>query len=52
MILAIPPLIGQLVDWTGSFQASFLTLGAFTLFVLFMTLGIERSDPTGPIERH
>ncbi len=52
MILAVPPLIGQLVDWTGSFQASFLTLGAFTLFVLFMTLGIERSDPAAPLERH
>jgi nitrate/nitrite transporter NarK len=45
MILAIPPLIGQLVDWTGSFQASFLTLGVFTLLVFLATFGIHRLDP-------
>jgi nitrate/nitrite transporter NarK len=44
MILAAPPLIGQMVDWSGSFQMSFLMLGAFTLAVLAATLGIRRDD--------
>jgi NNP family nitrate/nitrite transporter-like MFS transporter len=41
MILAAPPLIGHVVDWSGSFQSSFLALGAFTLAVLITTLGIH-----------
>jgi nitrate/nitrite transporter NarK len=41
MILAAPPLIGHVVDWSGSFQSSFLALGAFTSAVLIATLGIH-----------
>lgn len=41
MILAAPPLIGHVVDWSGSFQSSFLALGAFTFAVLVSTLGIQ-----------
>lgn len=41
MILAAPPLIGQVVDWSGSFQSSFLALGVFTFAVLISTLGIH-----------
>lgn len=41
MILAAPPLIGQVVDWSGSFQSSFLALSAFTFAVLLATLGIH-----------
>ena len=41
MILAAPPLIGHVVDWSGSFQSSFLALGAFTFAVLIATLGIH-----------
>ena len=42
MILAAPPLIGQMVDWSGSFQVSFLALGGFTAAVLAATLGIRQ----------
>jgi hypothetical protein len=41
MILTAPPLIGHMVDWSGSFQSSFLALGAFTAAVLFATFAIE-----------
>jgi nitrate/nitrite transporter NarK len=41
MILAAPPLIGHVVDWSGSFQSSFLALSAFTCAVLVSTLGIH-----------
>lgn len=41
MILAVPPLIGHVVDWSGSFQSSFLALSAFTAAVLVSTLGIS-----------
>jgi nitrate/nitrite transporter NarK len=34
MILVAPPLIGRLVDWTGSFQSSFFSLGVFCLLAL------------------
>jgi CP family cyanate transporter-like MFS transporter len=44
MILAAPPLIGQMVDWSGSFQMSFLALGAFTFAVLAATLGIRQDE--------
>jgi cyanate permease len=43
MILAAPPMIGRLVDWSGSFQSSFLALGCFSLLVLISTLGIHDS---------
>ena len=41
MILTAPPLVGHMVDWSGSFQSSFLTLGAFTGAVLLSTFAIE-----------
>jgi len=41
MVLTAPPLIGQVVDWSGSFQSSFVALAAFTSAVLVSTLGIR-----------
>jgi nitrate/nitrite transporter NarK len=43
MILAAPPLIGWLVDWSGSFQSSFFALGGFSLLALGSTFGIHES---------
>lgn len=43
MILAAPPLIGRLVDWSGSFQSSFLALGGFSLLAIAGTFGIDKS---------
>ncbi len=43
MILAAPPLIGRLVDTTGSFQSSFAALGCFSLLVFLGTFGIDRT---------
>lgn len=43
MILAAPPLIGWLVDWSGSFQSSFLALGGFSLLAFVSTFGIHES---------
>lgn len=43
MILAAPPMIGWLVDWSGSFQSSFFALGCFSLLVLTTTLGVHNS---------
>lgn len=40
MILVAPPLIGYLVDWTGSFRSSFFALGAFAVIAAAATLGI------------
>jgi MFS family permease len=42
MILTAPPLIGQMVEWSGTFQSSFLALGVFALAVLFSTYAIRR----------
>lgn len=44
MILAAPPLIGRLVDWSGSFQSSFFFLAAFSLLALLSTFGIQESS--------
>jgi nitrate/nitrite transporter NarK len=41
MILAAPPLVGQLADWTGSFQSGFLYLGAFCLVAVASTFRIN-----------
>jgi nitrate/nitrite transporter NarK len=46
MILASPPLIGYVVDWSGTFQSSFLTLGAFTFVVLVAAVGIHEKPST------
>jgi nitrate/nitrite transporter NarK len=43
MILAAPPLIGWLVDWSGSFQSSFFALGGFCMIALLSTFGIHES---------
>ena len=43
MILAAPPLIGRLVDWTGTFQSSFFALGAFSLLACTSAAGIRHS---------
>jgi nitrate/nitrite transporter NarK len=42
MILVAPPLIGHVVDWSGTFQSSFRALGAFTLVVLLATVNIRK----------
>ena len=41
MILLAPPLVGKLADWTGSFQSSFLYLGAFCLVAVASTFRIN-----------
>jgi nitrate/nitrite transporter NarK len=38
MILAAPPLIGLLVEWSGSFRTSFIALGCFSLLALTGTM--------------
>ena len=43
MILVAPPLIGRLVDWSGSFQSSFFALGGFSLLALVSTFAIHES---------
>ncbi len=43
MILAGAPLVGWLADWSGSFQASFYALGAFTLWALAAAFVIRES---------
>ena len=40
MILTAPPLIGHIVDWSGTFQSSFLALGGFACAALLATWGI------------
>jgi MFS family permease len=42
MILIAPPLIGRLVEWSGSFQSSFLALGIFSVAAFAGTLGIHK----------
>jgi nitrate/nitrite transporter NarK len=42
MILAAPPVVGALVEWSGSFQSSFLSLGGFSLLALAGTGGIHK----------
>jgi nitrate/nitrite transporter NarK len=41
MILAAPPLIGWLADWSGSFQSSFFALCGFSLLALASTFWIH-----------
>jgi nitrate/nitrite transporter NarK len=42
MILAAPPLIGQMVDWSGSFRSSYLALAGFAFAVLLTAFGIRK----------
>jgi nitrate/nitrite transporter NarK len=44
MILAGPPLIGHMVDWSGAFQSSFLALGVFTLLAWIATFAIDQHE--------
>jgi nitrate/nitrite transporter NarK len=44
MILAAPPLVGQMVEWSGSFQSSFLALGGFTLLAWLAAFGIHSNE--------
>lgn len=43
MILAAPPLIGHMVESTGSFQSSFLSLCLFLLVAVVGTFGIKET---------
>jgi nitrate/nitrite transporter NarK len=45
MILTAPPLIGQMVEWSGTFQSSFLALGAFTMLVWIATFAVHHDEP-------
>ena len=45
MILAAPPIIGHMVDWSGTFHSSFLALSGFTLAVLLASFGIHKEIP-------
>lgn len=45
MILVGTPLPGRLADWTGSFRASFIALGAFTL-VTCIAVFCLRDEPS------
>jgi MFS family permease len=44
MILAAPPLIGQMVEWSGNFQSSFLALGGFTCLAWAAVFAIHQNE--------
>jgi ACS family D-galactonate transporter-like MFS transporter len=46
MILGGAPLMGQLADWTGSLQSSFLALGAFSLVACAAVFLISQDEPS------
>jgi nitrate/nitrite transporter NarK len=46
MILFGSPLIGQLVDWTGSFRSSFLALSAFSLVAMAAVFLVSPDEPS------
>jgi DHA1 family inner membrane transport protein len=43
MILVGAPLIGRIADWTGSYAASFLSLGIFSLIVCVAATAVDRA---------
>jgi MFS family permease len=49
MILAAPPLIGHMVEWSGSFRSSFLALGGFTLLAWIAVFAIRQHEPDRPV---
>jgi len=49
MILGGAPLMGQLADWTGSLQSSFLALGAFSLVACAAVFLISQDEPSPSI---
>ena len=44
MILAAPPLIGQMVEWSGNFRSSFLALGLFTMLAWIAVFAIREHE--------
>jgi hypothetical protein len=44
MILAAPPLIGHMVEWSGSFRSSFLALGGFTSLAWIAVFAIRQHE--------
>jgi MFS family permease len=48
MILAGAPLVGHLVDLTGSFKTSFAVLGGFTLATCLAVPLLDREEPARP----
>jgi nitrate/nitrite transporter NarK len=51
MILAGAPLVGNLADLTGTFRASFLFLGGFSLLICAIVPLIHRDDATASLSR-
>jgi nitrate/nitrite transporter NarK len=49
MILAAPPLIGQMVEWSGNFRSSFLALAGFTLIAWITTFKIDPHESDRPL---
>jgi nitrate/nitrite transporter NarK len=49
MILAAPPLVGQMVEWSGTFQSSFLALAGFTLLAWLAAFGIHQHESHQPV---
>lgn len=49
MILAGAPLMGQLADWTGSLQSSFLALGAFSIVACMAVFVISQDEPSSAL---
>ena len=46
MILVGAPLVGHMVDWTGTFRSSFLALGCFSLAACVATTLLTRDEPS------
>src|SRR5207247_8328054 len=49
MILVVPPLIGQMVEWSGNFRSSFLALSGFTLVAWIASFGIHPHESDRPV---
>jgi nitrate/nitrite transporter NarK len=49
MILTAPPLIGQMVEWSGNFRSSFLALGGFTVVAWIALFGIHPHESDRPV---
>jgi hypothetical protein len=55
-VMIFPPIIGRLVDVTGTFISGFMVLGAVALVAAFGCLGLRHGDiymipETKPIEQ-
>jgi nitrate/nitrite transporter NarK len=51
MVLTAPPLIGQMVEWSKSFESSFWALAAFTGIALTGTFGIHKEAVPAQADR-